>query len=119
MTKKRFVPISVEWTDGFIQDHYNDKDLFSINEVCDLLNEQHETIERLKRNFKELDEVKCEMAKENEELKDALNQRTIQCDKFYQENEQLKQLIKRVLETTPIEHNLAIDLKNSVRELYD
>ena len=35
------------------------------------------------------------------------------------ENEQLKHLIKQVLETTPIEHTLAMDLKNSIRELYD
>ena len=37
---------------------------------CDKLNEQHEQIERLKRNFKALDEVKCEIADENEQLKD-------------------------------------------------
>jgi len=35
-----------------------------------------------------------------------------------EENEQLKLLIKKVLETTPIEHSLAIDLKNSIKELY-
>ena len=34
------------------------------------------------------------------------------------ENEELKLLIKKVLETTPIEHSLAIDLKNSIKELY-
>lgn len=38
---------------------------------------------------------------------------------LHKENEQLKQLIKKVLETTPIEHSLAIDLKNSIRELYE
>ena len=35
---------------------------------------------------------------ENEQLKDALNQRTDQCDKYYKENEQLKQSIKEVVE---------------------
>ena len=35
------------------------------------------------------------------------------------ENEQLKGLIKKTLEITPIEHNLAVELKNSVREFYD
>lgn len=35
------------------------------------------------------------------------------------ENEQLKLLIKKVLETTPIKHSLALDLKNSIRELYE
>ena len=39
------------------------------NDVVDLLNEQHEQIERLKGNFKALDEVKCELADENEQLK--------------------------------------------------
>jgi len=32
-----------------------------------------------------------ELHEENEQLKDALNQRTDQCDKYYKENEQLKQ----------------------------
>ena len=35
------------------------------------------------------------------------------------ENEQLKLLIKKVLETTPIEHSLAMDLKNSIRGFYE
>ena len=38
-------------------------------ECCKLLNEQHEQIERLKENFRALDEVKCELADENEQLK--------------------------------------------------
>ena len=32
------------------------------------------------------------LEKENEQLKDTLNQRTDQCDKYYKENEQLKQI---------------------------
>ena len=43
-------------------------------EVCDLLNEQHETIERLKDNCKVLDEVKCEIAEENERLRKCMNE---------------------------------------------
>ena len=43
--------------------------IMEIERVVDLLNEQHEQIERLKSNFKALDEVKCELADENEELK--------------------------------------------------
>lgn len=39
------------------------------NDVVDLLNEQHEQIERLKDNFRVLDEVKCELADEKEQLK--------------------------------------------------
>lgn len=34
------------------------------------------------------------IAEENEQLKDALNQRTEQCDKYYKENEQLKQQLQ-------------------------
>lgn len=37
--------------------------------IVNLLNEQHEQIERLKGNFRALDEVKCELADENEQLK--------------------------------------------------
>ena len=40
-----------------------------MEDLCLLLNEQHEQIERLKDNFRALDEVKCELAEENEELK--------------------------------------------------
>ena len=40
-----------------------------MEDLCLLLNEQHEQIERLKENFKALDEVKCELAEENEQLK--------------------------------------------------
>ena len=40
-----------------------------MEDLCLLLNEQHEQIERLKDNFRVLDEVKCELADENEELK--------------------------------------------------
>ena len=35
------------------------------------------------------------------------------------ENEQLKQLIKKVLQTTPIEHKLAVKLKDNIRDLYE
>ena len=37
--------------------------------IVNLLNEQHEQIERLKGNFRALDEVKCELADENKQLK--------------------------------------------------
>ena len=40
-----------------------------MEDLCLLLNEQHEQIERLKGNFRALDEVKCELADENEQLK--------------------------------------------------
>ena len=43
--------------------------IMEIERVVDLLNEQHEQIERLKDNFRALDEVKCELADENEKLK--------------------------------------------------
>ena len=43
--------------------------IIEIERVVDLLNEQHEQIERLKDNFRALDEVKCELAEENEQLK--------------------------------------------------
>ncbi len=45
------------------------EDSMTGKEIVGLLNEQHEQIERLKGNFKALDEVKCELADENEKLK--------------------------------------------------
>ena len=35
------------------------------------------------------------------------------------ENEQLKQLIKETLEIIPMEHSLAVKLKNSIKEMYE
>ena len=43
--------------------------IMDIERVVDLLNEQHEQIERLKDNFRALDEVKCELADENNHYK--------------------------------------------------
>lgn len=62
------------------------------------------------------------LEKENEKLKNKLkffNELNKPYGDIIKENEQLKQLIKKTLETTPIEHTLAVELKNSVRELYD
>ena len=68
----------------------------------DLLNEQHEQIERLKENFRALDEVKCELADENEQLKRSVqywyaehkrivNNYVDKIKEVEKENEQLKQ----------------------------
>lgn len=54
MTEKRFVPIGVEWTDGFIQDHIDDRDLFNIGAVCNLLNDLSEENEQLKKEIENL-----------------------------------------------------------------
>ena len=40
-----------------------------------------------------------ELADENEQLKDALNQRTDQCDKYYKENKQLKSENQQIRDT--------------------
>ena len=72
-TEKRFELI---WeTDEMCNVFDNDLNVnstISVEDVVDLLNEQHETIERLKDNCKVLDEVKCEIAEENEQLKEQL-----------------------------------------------
>ena len=54
---------------GELIDLENHKFIDYGDECCKLLNEQHEQIERLKDNFRALDEVKCELADENEKLK--------------------------------------------------
>ena len=73
MTEKRF------WILNTLTEYSGIKDkdkLLTFNEVVDLLNEQHEQIERLKQNFRALDEVKCELEEENEQLKAILKQFT-------------------------------------------
>ena len=119
----------------FVKDDNADVDTYyTVDGAVDLLNEQHETIGRLKQNIDELSSVDIEeeLLKENEQLKtvinryekysnkknDELNFRQLDILKLKEENEKLKLLIKKVLETTPIKHSLAIDLKNSIRELY-
>ena len=73
MTEKRFERIYAD-VNVFCRDH-NAKEGNQLigredyDRIVDLLNEQHEQIERLKQNFKALDEVKCELAEENEQLK--------------------------------------------------
>ena len=73
MIEKRFERIYAD-VDVFCRDH-NAKGASQLIEredydkIVDLLNEQHEQIERLKGNFRALDEVKCELAEENEQLK--------------------------------------------------
>ena len=76
MTEKRFVYYEHKGAD-YILDTPNKSldfiemlgDCLEAEEIVDLLNEQHEQIERLKGNFRALDEVKCELAEENEQLK--------------------------------------------------
>ena len=64
---------SFNWERGhpnFWDNHCDLADCYlTCEDVVDLLNEQHEQIERLKENFRALDEVKCELAEENEQLK--------------------------------------------------
>ena len=60
------------------------------NDVVDLLNEQHEQIERLKQNFRALEEVKCELADENEQLKQRNNRQYEQLGRLYYLIEQKK-----------------------------
>ena len=68
---------SFNWERGhpnFWDNHCDLADCYlACEDVVDLLNEQHEHIERLKGNFKALDEVKCELADENKQLKKRCN----------------------------------------------
>lgn len=73
------------------------------NDVVDLLNEQHEQIGRLKENFRALDEIKCELADENEQLKQQIGnlEHTRDfcaecCERLEKENEGLKFEIRKV-----------------------
>lgn len=79
MTEKRFVPIGVEQIDGFVQDHYDDKDLFSIGAVCNLLNQLYDENEQLKsinqelRNELKYDEKIYKELKKIDDILDEIN----------------------------------------------
>ena len=60
-------------------------DCLEAEEIVDLLNEQHEQIERLKGNFRALEEVKCELAEENEELKQRNEFLKKRCNEYWEE----------------------------------
>ena len=62
--------------------------IMEIERVVDLLNEQHEQIERLKDNFRALDEVKCELADENKQLKQFKEKVFTLIDKEIAQNEE-------------------------------
>ena len=89
MTEKRFVYYEHKGAD-YILDTPNESldfiemlgDCLEAEEIVDLLNEQHEQIERLKGNFRALEEVKCELAEENEQLKQQKDKWKQQCIHF-------------------------------------
>ena len=70
MTAKRFM---VDDAGTLIDMHTRDTFDY-VSDVCDLLNEQHETIQRLKQNIDELlsVDIEEELLKENEQLKQQL-----------------------------------------------
>ena len=82
---KRYVDIGVEWIDGFIQDHEDDNDLFGINSVINLLNEQDKLI-------KQLELEKMSLVKENIIYKNAY----LAMKDLEYENEELKSEIEEL-----------------------
>ena len=67
MTAKRFMVDDA----GTLIDMYTRDTFDYVSDVCDLLNEQHETIQRLKQNIDELlsVDIEEELLKENKQLK--------------------------------------------------
>ena len=92
MSEKRFVYYEHKGAD-YILDTPNESldfiemlgDCLEAEEIVDLLNEQHEQIERLKGNFRALEEVKCELADENEELKQRNEFLKKRCNEYWEE----------------------------------
>ena len=81
MTGKRFTVKQRQGATIYsIEDYYGELPLnegiyykSNADKLCKWLNNKNETIERLKDNCKVLDEVKCEIAEENEQLKQFQN----------------------------------------------
>ena len=81
MTEKRFVPIGVEWTDGFIQDHISDRDLFNVGAVCKLLNELSEENKQLKAdNNRLVNETAKIVAEHQGRVLDLIDKRIDKCE---------------------------------------
>lgn len=101
MTEKRFVAIGVEWTDGFIQDHIGDRDLFNVGAVCNLLNELSEENEKLKKSISEyafISDCSVQVLNEEEDVKeDYLALSCKELHKLKKENEQLKSTLHYLL----------------------
>ena len=79
MTEKRFYLLN--YNNHPIYDSLNDKEYNAQfkkqrENLCDLLNEQHETIQRLKQNIDELIQIDVEedLLKENKQLKEQLSE---------------------------------------------
>ena len=84
MTKKRFVAIGVEWTDGFIQDHISDRDLFNIGAVCNLLNELSEENYQLKLdNNRLVNETAKSVAEHQKKVLDLIDEKLNSFDEIY------------------------------------
>ena len=80
MTAKRFMLDDA----GELIDLNNHKFIDYGEECCNLLNEQHETIQRLKQNVDELlsVDIEEELLKENEQLKQQLKPIQKVCEKY-------------------------------------
>lgn len=94
MTGKRF---EVFKTDTVIGINDNGKSIGNVYAVCDLLNEQHETIEQLRTTLKELKEIGDYQADRIQELSD--------------ENRQLEQQMQIILELTKKIEDCTHDMK--------
>ena len=112
MTEKRFKL-------GYVCGDYG---LIDNDEWIDL----HSMSENSEKNVQICINKMNELSEENKELKQSISDWQGSYDELYEdnlklekENKELKKLIKKTLETTPMEHNLAVELKNNVREFYD
>ena len=100
MTENKRFTCKIDESDGHLVDVWydNGKPIYTASKVCDLLNEQHETIQRLKQNIDELLSVNVEeeLLKENEQLRhDATI--LIQSNQDYRkENERLRKCMNEI-----------------------
>ena len=94
MTNKRFMLDDC----GELIDLNNHKFVDYGEECCNLLNEQHETIQRLKQNIDELLSVNVEeeLLKENEQLKEAVYSWSKSYTRVYEENKRLRRCMNEI-----------------------
>lgn len=86
MTAKRFMVDDC----GTLIDMTNRNTYDYVSEVCDLLNEQHEEIGRLKQK---MEKVYNSLIEENEQLKSKYSEQCIQLDFLKDENQHMRDLV--------------------------
>ena len=116
MTAKRFMVDDA----GTLIDMQTRDTFDYVSDVCDLLNEQHETIERLKQNINELlsVDIEKELLEENEQLRKDSTVLILANQDYRKENEQLKNICKNIINEVN-KRGITVTMTDDCKELLE